>query len=148
MVNQIFFWNERQEYGYLSNFYDHPVEIDGRIWPTTEHYYAAMKTPDFNLQEMIRCNAETPLIAKRMGRKYPLKPDWEEVKYDVMVHALRAKFSDKTLQEKLLNTGDAEIYEDSPFDKIWGTGVKGGVGTGLNLLGKALMQVREELRKR
>lgn len=141
---KIFFWTEKDKYGCFSNFYEGPFEIDGSIWPTTEHYFAAMKTHDVSQQEDIR-KAKTPLEAKQMGRVCSLREDWDDVKYDVMLDALRAKFGNNpVLKDTLLSTADALIYEDSPYDKVWGTGEKGGVGKGQNLLGKALMQVREE----
>ena len=81
-----------------------------------------------------------------MGRIVTLRPDWNDVKYDVMIDALTAKFGNNMkLKEILVSTGDALIYEDSPYDKVWGTGERGGVGKGQNLLGKALMQVRAAL---
>jgi ribA/ribD-fused uncharacterized protein len=144
---KIFFWSEadKEKYGCFSNFYPGPFEIDGKSWPTTEHYFAAMKTHDESEQEAIR-KAATPGDAKRMGRVVTLRPDWEGIKYDTMIDALTAKFgNDAKLKEVLLSTGDALIYEDSPYDVVWGTGERGGVGTGKNLLGKALMQVRTEL---
>ncbi len=142
---KIFFWADDDKFGCFSNFYVGPFEIDGSWWPTTEHYFAAMKTEDDSEREAIR-KAATPLDAKRMGRVVTLRPDWEDVKYEVMLDALRAKFGNHmNLKEVLLSTGDALIYEDSPYDKVWGTGQRGGVGTGQNLLGKALMQVRQEL---
>ncbi len=147
MRRKIFFWSEsdQEQFGCFSNFYPGPYEIDGKMWPTTEHYFAAMKTMDESQQEDIR-KADTPLDAKRMGRVVTLRPDWDDVKFDVMLDALRAKFgNDAHLRGILLSTEDALIYEDSPYDKVWGTGEKGGVGTGLNLLGKALMQIRTEL---
>ena len=147
MRQKIFFWsdNDKKKYGCFSNFYEGPYIIDDKVWPTTEHYFAAMKSEDEKEREAI-CKAATPLDAKRMGRVVKLRPDWEDVKYEIMLDALRAKFGNNAkLKEILLSTGDALIYEDSPTDKVWGTGEKGGVGTGQNLLGKALMQVRQEL---
>ena len=143
---KIFFWANEDQYGAFSNFWPGPYEIDGKSWPTTEHYFAAMKTLDEGEREDIR-RAKSPGDAKKMGRVVTLRPDWEDVRYDVMLDALRAKFgNDPKLKDLLVNTDDAIIYEDSPYDKVWGTGERGGVGTGKNLLGKALMQVREELR--
>ena len=143
---KIFFWANADEYGCFSNFWPGPYIIDGKEWPTTEHFFAAMKTLDQSEREAIR-KANTPGDAKGMGRVVKLRHDWDAVKYDVMLTALRAKFSDNhpELKEKLVSTGDALIYEDSPYDKVWGTGERGGVVTGKNLLGKALMQVRSEL---
>lgn len=74
----------------------------------------------------------------------PLRPDWEDIKYGIMLTALRAKFGQsKSLGELLLETGDEELIEDSPYDYIWGCGAD---GSGQNLLGKALMEIRTELR--
>ena len=58
-----------------------------------------------------------------------------------------------SLKEMLIATGDKEIVEASPYDRIWGVGFTAKDADqnrkrwGLNLLGKALMQVREELSK-
>ena len=41
----ICFYRERDEYGFCSNFFKSPVHIDGKTWPTTEHYFQAMKFP-------------------------------------------------------------------------------------------------------
>lgn len=144
-MKQIFFWKEDNQYAVFSNFYPHPVTVDGRTWPTSEHYYQAMKTPYLADQEIVRALA-TPAEAKKMGRRLKCREDWQDVKYGIMLQVLREKFSLEPLRSLLTGTGDAEIYEDSPYDRIWGTGQLRGVGTGQNLLGKALMQVRSELR--
>jgi ribA/ribD-fused uncharacterized protein len=142
---KIFFWANEDEYGAFSNFWPGPYEIDGKSWPTTEHYFAAMKTLDQSEREAIR-KAGSPGDAKGMGRVVKLRADWNDIRYEVMLDALRAKFGNyPALKELLVSTGDAIIYEDSPYDKVWGTGERGGVGSGQNLLGKALMQVRSEL---
>jgi ribA/ribD-fused uncharacterized protein len=144
--NRIFFWND-DKYAAFSNFWEADMCIDGKMWDTVEHYFQAMKTINPHEQEMVRM-AKSPGSAKRMGRgEVTLRPDWEQVKYEVMKKALRAKFRIPEMKALLLESGDAEIYEDSPYDKIWGTGEKGGVGTGQNLLGKALMEIRAELQK-
>jgi ribA/ribD-fused uncharacterized protein len=144
---KIFFWENSDEFGAFSNFWPGPYEIEGKEWPTTEHYFAAMKTLDEEEREQIRA-AATPGTAKMLGREVTLRPDWQQVKYEVMLTALRAKFGNyQELKNLLLSTGDALIYEDSPYDHVWGTGRRGAEGNGQNLLGKALMQVREELLK-
>ena len=69
----------------------------------------------------------------------------EEVKYAVMVKALQAKFTQhEQLKKLLLSTGDRKIVENTTFDYDWGCGKD---GTGKNLLGLALMEVRGQLRK-
>jgi ribA/ribD-fused uncharacterized protein len=63
------------------------------------------------------------------------------------------------LKKRLLATGDTELVEASPFDRVWGVGFtpeqcrrgkKGGAGRelwGQNLLGKALMAARKRIRE-
>jgi ribA/ribD-fused uncharacterized protein len=64
-----------------------------------------------------------------------------------MMDGPRAKFTDEKFRTELLATGDELIYEDSPTDAIWGLwNQEEQAWTGQNLLGKALMQLREELR--
>jgi len=147
-MSNIFFWENSDEFGCFSNFWAGPYIIDGKSWPTTEHYFAAMKTLDPLAQEKIR-DAITPGLAKKLGREVVLRDDWDQIKFDVMLTALRAKFSDlyPVLKDKLISTGENDIYEDSPYDHVWGTGRRGSIGNGQNLLGKALMQVRSELKK-
>jgi N-glycosidase YbiA len=128
--------------GPLSNFAVTPIELDGELWPSVEHYFQAQKTAKPGDSEAIR-RARTPRDGKRMGRIASSRSDWDELKVGVMLHALRAKFTQHPpLRELLLSTGDRPIFEDSPTDRIWG--YRNG---GLNLLGKALMQIRDELRR-
>lgn len=128
----------------LSNFAPTPVTIDGTTYPTTEHYFQAMKSIAPARQRFIAL-APTPAEAKRRGRAVPLRPDWESVKEAVMLRALRAKFAQNPrAREHLLATGGLPIRESAPWDGYWGTGRD---GCGLNRLGELLMQVREEARR-
>jgi hypothetical protein len=127
----------------MSNFARYPVEIDGLEWPTSEHYYQAQKTTDFILQEEIR-QTPRPGDSKRMGMKLPIRPDWDQIKDDVMRKVVKAKFEQHAdLKEMLLGTGDAILIEHTENDKYWGDG---GDGSGKNMLGKVLMGVREWLK--
>jgi ribA/ribD-fused uncharacterized protein len=86
------------------------------------------------------------MVAARMGRsrERPLRRDWEDVKDDVMREALRAKFTQhENLRSLLLGTGNAEIIEHTSNDAYWGDGAD---GSGKNMLGKLLMELRAELR--
>jgi ribA/ribD-fused uncharacterized protein len=142
MEGPIFFW-KHPFFGAFSNFHPSVVVVDNKPWATVEHYYQAMKSLDGSEQERVR-QAATPGQSKKIGQTIVLRPDWEQVKYEIMLKALRIKFEKDPLRALLISTGDRVIYEDSPYDKIWGTGVLGEIGTGTNLLGKALMQVRGE----
>jgi N-glycosidase YbiA len=130
--------------GPFSNFATSPIGATAwgvqYLYPTVEHYFQAHKAT---------CRADHDRVlaehdcwaAKGAGRSIPLRADWEEVKYEVMLSGLRAKFEIPYYREQLLDTGNREIREDSPTDFEWG--YRNG---GQNLLGKALMQVRAEIR--
>lgn len=145
-MQRIEFYKVSEPYGQFSNFAPFPIELDRKRWPTTEHYFQAQKFPGTPRAEAIR-QATSPMIAARMGRsrECPLRPDWEQVKDEIMHRAVLAKFLQyPELQQLLLATGNAEIVEHTRNDSYWGDG---GNGKGLNKLGKILMQVREELRQ-
>jgi ribA/ribD-fused uncharacterized protein len=137
---------------WFSNFSDNPITISDatgtKTYPTSEHYFQAMKFiqyPDY--MEKIRLT-KSPYYAKQMGgdRTHKLRDDWETVKEEVMLTALRAKFTQhQELHQHLLSTGDDFLVENAPNDYYWGIGAK---GTGLNRLGHCLMIVRDELRKK
>ncbi|MDB5307812.1 MAG: hypothetical protein JWO38_2014 [Gemmataceae bacterium] len=139
------FYSTAGEYGCFSNFSRHSVFLKGKRWPTTEHYFQAQKFAGEPDEEEIR-RANKPMLAASMGRdrKRPLRRDWESVKDQIMLEAVRAKFTQhKDLKAVLLGTGDAKLVEHTANDSYWGDG---GDGSGKNRLGQILMRVREELR--
>ncbi|MCB9749278.1 MAG: NADAR family protein [Myxococcales bacterium] len=140
------FYREDRDYGEFSNFSPHPIELDGERWPTSEHYFQAMKFEDPRSRARVR-DARTPGLAKQIGRGLPgLRADWEEVKDEVMLAALRAKFTQhRRLRRALLGTGDALLVEHTSRDRYWGDG---GDGSGENRLGQLLMRLRDDLRGR
>lgn len=132
--------------GPFSNFIPTPIELDGALWPTVEHYFQAQKTTDPVAREQIR-TAPGPWEAKALGRSVALRPEWEEIKEAVMMAGLRAKFARYPgLATVLLQTGSEEIVEHTPrgahADHYWGDG---GDGTGKNRLGVLLMRLRAEI---
>jgi ribA/ribD-fused uncharacterized protein len=139
------FYSTAGEYGCFSNFSPHPVFLNGKRWPTSEHFFQAMKFEGTEHEEQVRM-ARKPMEAANMGRdrKRPLRRDWEAVKEAVMLDALRAKFTQHDdLKAVLLGTGDAALVEHTANDSYWGDG---GDGSGKNRLGQLLMRLREELR--
>jgi ribA/ribD-fused uncharacterized protein len=73
-----------------------------------------------------------------------MRPDWDEYKRFVMKECCMAKFlQHPELRKQLMDTGDEELMEDSPVDWYWGCGAD---GTGKNVLGQVLMEIREELK--
>lgn len=142
----IHFYSTNDAYGGFSNFAAYPLLIDGKRWPTSEHYFQGQKFAGTEHAEAIRLTA-SPMIAARMGRdrKRPLRKDWEAVKDEIMLKAVRVKFIQHAeMAELLLSTADARLVEHTANDRYWGDG---GDGTGLNRLGEILMRVREELRQ-
>jgi N-glycosidase YbiA len=143
-MQTIRFYSVGDEYGEFSNFAHFPIQLDGKIWPTSEHYFQAQKFTDVAYREKIR-KAGTPMIAARLGRdrSRKLRRDWESAKVGVMRIVVKAKFTQHPeLTALLLSTGDAKIVEHTENDDYWGDG---GDGSGKNMLGRILMQLREEL---
>lgn len=144
----ITFYSTREEpYGCFSNFSPHGFELDGKYWPTSEHYFQAQKFAGTPHEEAVR-QAPSPKQAAKMGRERsrPLRPDWEHIKDDVMRRAVLRKFETHAdIGEILLSTGDEEIVENAPGDWYWGIGKD---GTGKNMLGQILMETRSLLRER
>ena len=143
--NVINFYSTTGEYGCFSNFSRHPIFLKGKRWPTSEHYFQAQKFAGTEHEEEVR-KCKTAREAANMGRsrKLPLRRDWEGVKDQIMLEAVRAKFTQhEDLKEILLGTGDAKLVEHTENDSYW---ADGGDGSGKNRLGQILMQVRDELR--
>src|SRR5262245_57466250 len=126
-MKEIRFYRVNESYGEFSNFSPHPIELKGRVWKTSEHYFQAQRFAGTDHEEAIR-QAKSPMIAARMGRsrQHPLRPDWEAVKDKVMQDALHAKFTKHlVLRSLLLDTGDAELIEHTSNDSYWADGGDG-----------------------
>ncbi|WP_439126905.1 NADAR family protein [Photorhabdus africana] len=147
MNNAIYFYKVNEPYGYFSNFSKHGLAVNGVYWPTVEHYFQAKKFFDFNIRENIR-KLNLPRDAANAGRdrKKPLRTDWEEVKDNIIMRfAVLEKFKQhKEIREILLSTGNARLIEHTKNDFYW---ADGGDGSGKNMLGIILMEVREQLKK-
>lgn len=140
----IYFYTTTDNYGEFSNFAKLGFEEEGKYWPTVEHYFQAKKFEGQVYEERVRI-AYTAKDARNMGRsrEHPIRDDWETVKIEVMKLTLKRKFATHLeAREVLINTGEEELIESSPFDYFWGCGSD---GSGLNLLGKLLMELRGEL---
>lgn len=162
----VFFWghqpgkNESIGKACLSQWYESAFVIDGITYPTAEHYMMAEKARlfrDENTLQMI-LSAWHPGEAKKLGRRVAGFDEsvWAAHRFDIVVRANLAKFSQHPpLRRYLLGTGERVLVEASPVDPIWGIGMaetdadaqNPNLWRGLNLLGFALMQVRECLRQ-
>lgn len=132
----------RGKYFFLSNFYEVPVTYDGITYQNNEAAFQAQKVFGEARRQF---EGISPKEAKRLGRRVSLRSDWEYVKEDKMREIVRAKFvQNPDLMKKLLDTGNEELIEGNNWgDRTWG--MVG--GTGQNLLGKILMDLRDEERR-
>ena len=153
----IYFYYHTMPYYEFTNFWaDDPILIDGKVWPTTEHYYQAQKFigEHEGLQEKIR-TMKTPgevfkLAHTRTGtERAKIRKDWDQILVDVMRKAVRAKFEQHPeLMNVLKSTGKRLLVEHTKNDSFWGDGNKDRSGhtevTLLNnWLGKVLMEIRD-----
>jgi len=131
------------EVRFLSNFHESRIIFDGIEFPTVEHAFQAAKTLDFPDRVTIS-QLDSPGKAKRIGRQVALRPDWEEIKEQIMLELIILKFvTHRRLKEQLLATGTAELIEGNSWgDTHWGVCK----GVGRNELGKILMLVRDQLK--
>lgn len=140
----------RDEYWFLSNFYPCKILHKGRTWLTAEHLFQAMKTIDKrNRVRIQRCR--TPAQVKKMGRQIKLRPNWDNIRLDIMRMVLSLKFRQSPmLREKLLSTENQTLVEGNYWhDNFWGdcrcqecVHIKGE-----NHLGLLLMEIRNKFRQ-
>ncbi|GAB1096669.1 NADAR family protein [Shewanella algae] len=164
-VKYIFFWGHQEKGEQISKscfsqWYDAKFEEEGNVFITAEHYMMYHKARLFG--DDIACErillATNPGAAKAIGREVVgfNQEVWDERRFEIVLNANLAKFAQHTeLKSFLLNTGNRILVEASPVDKVWGIGLAQDHPEseiprrwkGLNLLGFALMEVRDRLRK-
>lgn len=134
-------------------------EVNGQTYKTAEHWMMAEKARLFNDLEIIEriLQAKTPAEAKKLGRlvKGFDAKIWDDNKFSIVVEGNYQKFSQHNdLKDFLLNTKNRILVEASPVDAIWGIGMAIDnphienplLWKGENLLGYALMEVRDRLK--
>lgn len=125
-----------------------------------EQFMMAQKAELFGDEEIRKqiLESQTPDHIKALGRKVRGFDQelWDKAKYAIVLNGNWCKFSqNRRLQSFLLSTGDSVLVEASPYDTIWGIGLSADSPDaqdpqrwcGQNLLGFALMEVRDELRR-
>ncbi len=161
----LFFWGHAQrregivDKSCFSQWYVSPFEVNNIIYRTAEHWMMAQKAILFNNDETLQkiLAAEKPAIAKDLGRQVQNfdAAIWSSNAFSIVVEGNLHKFSQhETLKTLLLSTKDKVIVEASPSDTIWGIGLSQESSSasnpfewrGTNLLGFALMEVRNRLR--
>jgi|TARA_R110000744_G_scaffold40740_1_gene92405 ribA/ribD-fused uncharacterized protein len=136
---------------YLSNFYECPCMYRGAIFPSSENAYQAAKIGvDLNsisgkdlLGQLQDCS---PRESKALGKKIPIRKDWDNIKDRVMAIVVLDKFvKNIELAEVLLETGNKSLVEANHWGDLW-WGVDYQLKQGRNQLGKTLMGVRSLLK--
>lgn len=147
-MSKIIFQRKNNNYREFSNYYISRFVYDGIMWDSVEAAFQAQKTLD--MEERKKFASLTPGQARAKGRSVLLRPDWEQVKYDLMYKICLEKFKqNEYLKEKLLASGDALIVENTTswHDHVWGCCLcyKCRNRKSRNNLGIVLMKIRSEL---
>ena len=161
-IDKILFYSHYSVYGYLSNFYPSKFVEDNIEYNCSEQYFMKKKQELFDPNNMVLANKiltnTNPDEIKKFGRQVKNYNDkiWNIKRYNIMKNALRLKFMQNyDIKKKLISTYPKILYEASPYDKIWGTGYNVDDTLqyinqnreyifGTNLLGKALVEIRDE----
>jgi N-glycosidase YbiA len=131
----------------FDNFSAYTVDIWGKRFLTSEHAYQWKKysedRPDLAEQILLATNpSQVKKIADDNRDAVPV--GFHDIKLQIMEEILRAKLNQhEKVRERLLETGDREIIENSPVDSFWGIGPN---GNGENQVGKIWMKLRDELK--
>ena len=145
--------------GCLSQWWPAAFTVDGVDYPSAEHYMMAAKarlSGDARAAAQILA-APHPGAAKALGRQVRGFDEqrWAEHRFKVVIAGNMAKFGQHPqLRDFLVSTGSRVLVEASPQDRVWGIGLTAdderaaspAHWLGLNLLGFALMEVRQQLR--
>ena len=160
-LKYLFFWGHQSGKNGItascfSQWYNAPFIVDGQRYPTAEHFMMAEKDLLFGDQATRAqvLQAPNPGAAKALGRQVCGFDEaaWLEHRFSIVVRANEAKFAQNSdLGQFLQQTGTRILVEASPVDRVWGIGLaqddekanNPNLWQGLNLLGFALMQVRD-----
>ncbi|KAJ5628042.1 DUF1768-domain-containing protein [Penicillium lividum] len=160
----VYFWKPNQENGAFGQWYpssfNWPQGTETFNYANAEQYMmhrkALLFAPDHQVTQQIQKGWKVhPRSLRELGRKIPnfVEQVWEAERYAIVLEGSYLKFSqNEDLKQLLLATGERELVEASPQDRIWGIGFAKDRAElererwGLNLLGKALMEVRGRLR--
>lgn len=164
-IKYLFFWGHTPSRdgsigpSCLSQWWPSPFVVDGVRYATAEHWMMAGKARLFGDAEAERqaLDAGSPAAAKRAGRLVRGFDEaiWQRERSAIVRAGSVHKFGQNAeLRDFLLATGDRVLVEASPLDRVWGIGLAAdderaqdpALWRGLNLLGFALMEAREELR--
>jgi type I restriction enzyme S subunit len=148
----VVFRKTKDAFGGLSNMCaGFEIELGDYSFLTSEALYQAFRFNDEEIQRTIM-NEKSPMAAKMKSKKYRAntRPDWDEVRVDIMEWCLlmKLKCNWENFSTLLLVTECRDIVEESHKDRFWGTVEdESGLLVGSNVLGKLLMKIREALKQ-
>ena len=159
-TDAVFFHKPEEPHGHLSNWYPSPFDLDGIRFSSVEQYVMYRKCMLFGDETSAKAVLATNDTAAQqaLGRKASgyIGSVWAGMRQMVAFRGLMAKFSqNEDLKQKLLDTGDAYLVECAGSDKVWACGLRlnddrrfdAANWTGENILGFALMEVREAMKR-
>ena len=159
-MNIVCFHNPDEDNGYLSNWYPSSFTVDSVAFSSMEQFMMYRKAICFGDEAVAAQILSTSDVAKikSLGRQVSNYDEsmWNGIRQIVVYEGLLAKFSqNEELKAKLKATGNAVLAECAVKDRIWGIGLSmkdpdrlnKAKWNGQNLLGYALMMVRERLQQ-
>ena len=133
----------QKEHRWLSNFAPCKIVLEGGVYNSVEHAYMSAKCDDPEWKAFCQ-KTEKPGQVKKASRRIKLRPDWDDLKIEVMKKCLKQKYTQEPYKTKLKKTGTQCIQEGNRWnDKFWGVCLK--TGEGKNILGKLIMGIRAEI---
>ena len=155
-MKNVWFKKVAEEYGWMGNMAPYPIKFDGKVWLTSESLFQSMRFDDDSVKEIIR-GEKSPMGAKMKAKKnrdQMVVVPMSELDVENMRKCVKMKFdAHPQLKRQLMNTKDAFIYEDignrnGERHKFWGAKKwSESEGDGNNMMGKILMDLREEYLK-
>ena len=149
----IVFLKTKEAFGGLSNMAGgFPVEVNGIRILTAEALYQACRFPHILDVQKLIIEQKSPMTAKMKSKphRHNSRPDWDRVRVKIMRWCLRVKLAQNwhSFSELLMETGERAIIEESRRDAFWGAKpVNDQVLIGMNVLGRLLMELREEVKR-
>lgn len=138
----------QDEYRWLSNFAPVKVEYGGMVFPSTENAYQAMK--GISLAHAFKCTSCDPSVSKKLGKICELRPNFDEIKLQLMYNLNLRKYLNEKYKQLLLDTGDMNIVEGNYWhDNFWGDCYCPRCKNfkGENNLGIIIMKIRDIIRR-
>ena len=155
-MKSIWFKKVAEEYGWMGNMAPYPIKFEGKVWLTSEALFQSMRYDIESIKEIIRVE-KSPMGAKMKSKKYKdqmVVVPMSDLDVENMRKCVKMKFdAHPQLKKALIATGMSPIFEDIGIrkgerHKFWGAKkLSESEGEGNNMMGKILMDLREEYSK-